>query len=308
VFHFAFRDKFLLISESPHKAEAAGLNIRLWDFLFYLSFGFVITLSVNVAGVLLVFVFLVAPAVMALAITDRLFHQVLFGWLLGLFATGAGLFCSYVLDLPAGPGVVAAYAVALVVVAAIVFNARAADRPAAFRTTAATAAFFIVAFGLLFAAGRILGEHTDAPGHLHTAADEPGAVEHPGETGHNEAELLMGEPGLAPEVSEEELAEKLSATQSTEEVRQLFSTLTTPAARTAIISRALELDPATGASLTIELLKTDPPLLYRQMVIDALTDVMGEPAGFDSSESFAGAVNQQAAAKVAKRYSLEGGL
>ena len=45
-FHFAFRRKFLMISMEPEKAEAQGVSLRLWDFLFYASFGFVVTRSV----------------------------------------------------------------------------------------------------------------------------------------------------------------------------------------------------------------------------------------------------------------------
>lgn len=301
LFHYVFRDKFLLISEAPHKAEAAGLNLRLWDFLFYLSFGVVITLSVNVAGVLLVFVFLVAPAVMALAITDRLLYQVLFGWGLGVFATGAGLFGSYVLNLPAGPGVVAAYAVALLVVAAIVFNVRATDRAAALRTTAATAAFFVVAFGLLFVIGDVLGRRSHGTPHHHAAAHEPGATT---QASHEEPQPLTAEHGVEPEVSEEELAQKLSATESIEQVEELFDQFTTPEARSAIVCQALQLDAHAGAALAIEFLRTDPPFFFGQSVIDALSAAMGEPAGFDASQPFAEPVNQQAAARVAKRYEL----
>ena len=80
VFHYVFRERFLLISNDPDEAYRRGINVRLWDFLFYMSFGLVITLSVNTAGVLLVFVFLVVPAIMAISITDRLMHQLLIGW------------------------------------------------------------------------------------------------------------------------------------------------------------------------------------------------------------------------------------
>src|SRR5438105_5801492 len=58
IFHYIFRKKFLLISIDPDAARAQGINIRLWDFLFYASFGFVVTSSVAIAGVLLVFCYL----------------------------------------------------------------------------------------------------------------------------------------------------------------------------------------------------------------------------------------------------------
>src|SRR5262245_61704743 len=54
-FHYIFRKRFLAISMDPKAAEGDGLSIRLWDFLFYASFGFVVTSSVSIAGVLLVF-------------------------------------------------------------------------------------------------------------------------------------------------------------------------------------------------------------------------------------------------------------
>src|SRR5437867_13175542 len=65
LFHYALRRRFLTISFHPEQAEAQGWKIKLWDFVFYLSFGVVITLAVPIAGVLMVFSFLVVPAVIA---------------------------------------------------------------------------------------------------------------------------------------------------------------------------------------------------------------------------------------------------
>ena len=66
LFHYVFRKKFLAISMDAVKAEADGINTRLWDFLFYASFGFVVTSSVAIAGVLLVFCYLIVPSVGAM--------------------------------------------------------------------------------------------------------------------------------------------------------------------------------------------------------------------------------------------------
>src|SRR4026207_1897954 len=63
IFHIIFRKKFLAISVDPEAAEATGIRVRFWDVLFYMSFGVVITRSVSVVGVLLVFSYLVVPAV-----------------------------------------------------------------------------------------------------------------------------------------------------------------------------------------------------------------------------------------------------
>src|SRR5258706_9783609 len=72
VFHFIFRKKFLLISMHPKEAAAQGMSIRFWDFLFYASFGFVVTSSVAIAGVLLVFCYLIVPSVGAMLFADRI--------------------------------------------------------------------------------------------------------------------------------------------------------------------------------------------------------------------------------------------
>src|SRR5260370_12651465 len=63
VFHFLFRKRFLAISMNHGKAEQSCINVRLWDFLFYASFGFVLTSSVAIAAVLLVFCYLIVPSV-----------------------------------------------------------------------------------------------------------------------------------------------------------------------------------------------------------------------------------------------------
>jgi zinc/manganese transport system permease protein len=107
-FHFLFRHRFTTISEEPERAFAAGWRVRWWDFLFYLSFGVVITLAVQIAGVLMVFAFLVAPAIVALSFSGRWAVRVTLAWAVGLTASGLGLLASYRWDLPSGPAIVCA--------------------------------------------------------------------------------------------------------------------------------------------------------------------------------------------------------
>ena len=101
--HLLIWRKLLAISDDPEEALRRGTNVRLWAFVFYASFRFVITFSVRVAGVLLVFVFLVAPAIMAVMITRRFGRQLLVGWAAGAVVTLLGLYLSYRLDLPCAP-------------------------------------------------------------------------------------------------------------------------------------------------------------------------------------------------------------
>src|SRR4051812_30143917 len=115
VFHWALRRRFLTISFSPETAVAKGWKIRWWDFLFYLSFGIVITFSVPIAGVLLVFPFLVVPAAIAFQFTRRQGALALISWSAGALASAAGLWVSFHYDLPTGPVVVCMFGLLLLV-------------------------------------------------------------------------------------------------------------------------------------------------------------------------------------------------
>lgn len=119
--HWLLRRRFFLISLRPEEAERRGWRLGAWDFLFYALFGVVVTSSVAIAGVLLVFSFLVIPAVIAFLFTDRPGRLLAIAWSSGTAATIAGLFVSFQSDLPTGPVVVSAFALALV----LAFVARA---------------------------------------------------------------------------------------------------------------------------------------------------------------------------------------
>ena len=109
LFHYIFRKKFLLISTDPARAEAEGLSIGLWDFLFYASFGFVVTSSVAIAGVLLVFCYLVVPSVGAMLFADRIGTRLAIGWTMGTLVSALGCYLSVYLDLPTGATIVCTF-------------------------------------------------------------------------------------------------------------------------------------------------------------------------------------------------------
>jgi zinc/manganese transport system permease protein len=113
LFHWFLRRRFLTISFAPETALARGWRIRWWDFLFYLSFGLVITFSVPIAGVLLVFSFLVVPAAIAFQFTRRQGMLALLSWTAGVLASAAGLWVSFQYDLPTGPVVVCMFGLLL---------------------------------------------------------------------------------------------------------------------------------------------------------------------------------------------------
>jgi zinc/manganese transport system permease protein len=115
VFHYFFRKRFLLISTDPATAEASGLNIKFWDFLFYASFGFVVTSSVAIAGVLLVFCYLIVPSVGAMLFADKIGRRLAIGWTMGTLVSALGVYFSVLLDLPTGATIVCTFGAVLVV-------------------------------------------------------------------------------------------------------------------------------------------------------------------------------------------------
>jgi zinc/manganese transport system permease protein len=131
-FHYIYRRRFLLISMNEAEAVRQGINIRFWDFLFYISFGFVVTSSVAIAGVLLVFCFLIVPSVSAMLFTERLGPRLAIGWTMGAIVSAAGVLLSFQLDLPTGAAIVATFGAALLILAGY---RRAFRRPAAVPST-----------------------------------------------------------------------------------------------------------------------------------------------------------------------------
>jgi zinc/manganese transport system permease protein len=117
-FHYVFRHTFLAISMDPKRAEAEGISIRWWDFLFYASFGFVVTSSVAIAGVLLVFCYLIVPSVGAMLYSDHIGKRLAIGWSMGTIVSALGVCFSLVLDLPTGATIVCTFGLALAIMAA----------------------------------------------------------------------------------------------------------------------------------------------------------------------------------------------
>jgi zinc/manganese transport system permease protein len=119
LFHYVFRRQFLAISMDHDKAERDGLNLKLWDFLFYASFGFVVTSSVLIAGVLLVFCYLIVPSVAAMLFAERIGPRLAIGWTMGTVVSALGIYLSVKLDLPTGAAMVCTFGVVLVLMAAV---------------------------------------------------------------------------------------------------------------------------------------------------------------------------------------------
>jgi zinc/manganese transport system permease protein len=119
LFHYIFRKQFLAISLNHDRAAEQGMSVRGWDFLFYSSFGFVVTSSVAIAGVLLVFCYLIVPSVGAMLYADSVGKRLAIGWTMGTIVSALGVYLSLVLDLPTGATIVCTFGAVLAVMAAV---------------------------------------------------------------------------------------------------------------------------------------------------------------------------------------------
>jgi zinc/manganese transport system permease protein len=131
IFHFVFRRSFLLVSFDRERAYRNGLRVRWWDFLFYAVFGLVVTSFVRIAGVLLVFSYLIVPAVCGINLAQRTANRLLIGWFIALLGGIAGLFLSYWWDLPSGAAIVCTFGALLILVSVFALWQQRRDRAVA---------------------------------------------------------------------------------------------------------------------------------------------------------------------------------
>ncbi len=270
IFHFVFRKKFLLISENPEKAEASGMNVRFWDFLFYVSFGIVITHSVGTAGVLLVFVFLVVPAITSMMLTDVLWKQLVIGWTMGVFVTVTGLYISYVADLPSGPTVVAFYGAVLTVVAVVIYFLRAESRKKAVTNIGlGLGVTILVVWGI-----SLMGKAFHSEDEAHVRESSVAALEKKTEPKNNLSSM-----------SENDLKDYLSALKDKEKLAELFSENDDDFVKLKIAERISEIDKKAGAEKLLLLLRKSQFPFFRSEVYGKIKSISGRDFNYNPNLS-----------------------
>ena len=145
--HLLFRQPLTDVSFDPPRAQRHR-RIFLWDVVFYGSFALVVTSSVRIAGVLLVFSYLIVPAALAGLFASGLRRRLVLAWGLGAVLTAAGLYASWTWDLPTGPAIVTAFGAATALVALGLAARRITKRKAGIFicALAALVGFLLVAF------------------------------------------------------------------------------------------------------------------------------------------------------------------
>jgi zinc/manganese transport system permease protein len=289
--HWFLRKPFLEISADPEAALARGRHVRLWDFLFYASFGFVITSSVAVAGVLLVFSFLIVPAVIAFMYQARLGPRIAVAWAVGTACSAAGMLLSYYGDLPTGPSVVSCFA-GLVVLAALAHTIRSAERRFRAAGQVLGAALVVAA---LFALSTQARKRQVAHAHGGDFDTLVAALQSPDENTqiealHHLAELKDGHvvPHLA------RTLERTPSDRVAEHVIQVLPELGEPARaavpaleeaarrrddpflRLEAAAAILRLKDPAGFAVVITLLTDEPPLLVEQKAGQILREMTGD--------------------------------
>lgn len=153
--HWLVRRPLLDISFDPEGARQRGRALRAWDFFFYMSFGLVVTSSVRLAGVLLVFSYLIVPAAVSALVARGVTARLLVGWSFGLAVSTLGLLASWRWDLPTGAAIVTTFG-ALLAALALVLGIGAGVRRVRARGIRALAGLGVATGGTLGLAGLLL--------------------------------------------------------------------------------------------------------------------------------------------------------
>jgi zinc/manganese transport system permease protein len=289
---YLFRKPLRAISDDYEGAAARGYNTLGWDFLFYALVGVVITVAVQIAGVVVVFTFLIIPATLSAALASGWAGRLMVAWFAGGISAALGLLFAARFDFSVGPAIAVFLGAALIVISVL--------RALRVGSLASAAAWLVMAAGLgvWFIGGstaRDLGPVSRAGGApvvgtiTHTHEDDPhghGAHHDEPEVREIDAEMLAG-------LTEMEQLELLCGQAADDEERSL------------VIERALEVDVRRGARMAIDFLAEDPPLLFRLTLVEKLGETGGEELSYDIDQPFDSPSNQRAITGLERRLGLD---
>ncbi|MBI4473369.1 MAG: metal ABC transporter permease [Acidobacteria bacterium] len=300
VLHVLFRRQFFAISIDAEGAQSVGINIRLWDLLFYMTFGVLVTRSVSVAGVLLVFSYLIIPAVIAQMWRDSIGGRLVLGWVVAVGASIGGILWSFYSDYPTGPTVVMTLAGALILSGIIYYVLHSETRLRAVLNVSAMVLFGIVFFGTLSQFKKGLSEDT-------SAASSPIEILlnelKEGETAHQLDAIShlseMKDPRIVPALLDllvrtdseqvtESIAESLATLKDSRAVPGLKSALQKdydPFLKLTIAKALVELKDKSGYTALIEILKNDEAGFARAQAIEVIQQKSGQDFGYNAEKT-----------------------
>lgn len=302
VLHILFRRQFFAISIDAEAAQRTGINIRLWDLLFYMTFGVLVTRSVSVAGVLLVFSYLIIPAVIAQMWRDSIGGRLVFGWIVGVLASLLGILWSFYSDYPTGPTIVMTLAGALILSGIIYYVSYSETRIRAVINVSVMVLSGIIFFGTLSQFKKTIPPDASASSSpvdilLHElkedeVAHQLDAISHLGE---------MSDPRIVPGLTD--LLARTKSEQVTESIAEALTKLkdsrAVPSLKTALqkdydpflkltLAKALvELKDKSGYAALIDILKNDDAGFARAQAIQVIKEKAGQDFGYNPEKSVA---------------------
>jgi zinc/manganese transport system permease protein len=283
---YLFRNPFRVISESYDEALARGYNTLSWDFMFYALVGVVITMAVRIAGVVVVFTFLIIPATLSALFATGWTGRLAVAWAAGAVATALGLLFAARYDFSVGPSIAMFLGAALIVVGVL--------RAVRVRRVLAAAAWLCISvvLGVWFAAGYSAGTGGARPAGALGRVPSVGSITH----SHSPADEPVGESVVdAGHGGDEITFEILAAITDVGQLEALYMDADVEQ-RTMVTCRTLEVDVRSGAVMALAFLSDEPPLMFRATIVEKLEDVVGRDVPYDIDQPFSSAINQQAVA------------
>jgi len=278
---YIFRRPLASISENYEKAAREGINTIGWDFLFYALLGLVITFVVRLAGVVVVFSILIIPATLSALFASDWKNRLIAAWITGIASATLGLLFAERFDFSVGPAIALFLGIALSFTGLLRFLKIG-------KTITATVSLILSAGALVWL--------ISLPGASGQVPAPPALAAQPVQ----ETDVSPHQPEPAPGIDFDNLAE----INDPELLVKLYPQAADPEEQSRVISRLLELDPAASAQLVLLFLKSDPPLLFRQIVVEDFEKATGHSTGFDVNEPFNTAGNKKAAAIIAEKYKI----
>jgi len=243
------RKPFHRISEDYQAALSSSVNVAWWDFLFYVLVGVVIALATRIAGVVLVFGFLIIPATVSAMFSSRWGARLLIAWSTGILASILGLVFAHKLDFSVGPAVAMFLGIILILAGISVKS-----RPIVTISLGGVVCLGFV--GLLF---------LESP-----SGAEWSSRAAPSGTSFDSTSPQTITPDSRSVLSHNAVQNLIEKAKNVTELSDLMKKVSDPDLQSRIICRALDLDVDRGKALAQEFLAQDPPLFFRQIVSDKL--------------------------------------
>jgi len=276
-----FRRPLSRISDDYDAARRDGLNVVVWDFVFYALCGLVIALAVRVSGIVLVFAFLIIPATISAVFSSNWRTRLLAAWAAGLAASVLGLLFAYRLNFSMGPSVAMFLGIELAAAAAWSLKP---SRAGAIVASGGLATLLVV---LLFAGTAAETLQISLPEERPTSPQPSHAEE-------ESAHAVADEP--------EDFGSLIDSAADVATLTRLFEKAPDEMARGDVVARALGVDVGTGVGLTLDFLRRDPPLFFGQAAVEKLEEVTGKRSGLAPEEPFSAPANRKAAARLRAAY------